>query len=268
MRIDTKNLTIADIVKNKKTLIASKKQTPIYGVATISGAKKGATPRIITKAEGESEDPNTLKVTIIGNTALWCDSHMDVLAVGCFDKTVEDQGNRIPHLTSHIHDLEHKIGKTLKVYTEMIDVAEFGVKSDVKRTQVLLMDSEVIKQWNPKIFQLYKDEEIDQHSIGMQYVRLELAVNDEEYKEEFEAWNKYYERVINKEKIDARGYFWFVTEIKLYEISAVLFGSNELTPTVSTGKSTAAPSKKDTQQNEEDRAPSDDTLGKRKRMQL
>jgi len=141
----------------------------------------------------------------------------------------------------------------------MMPVANFGIQSDVATTQVLKMDSELVKQWSPKIFQLYKDGAIDQHSIGMQYVRLVLCVNDPEEKEEFANWEEFYPLVINKDKVNARGFFWYVTEVKLFEISAVLFGSNELTPTVSTSKNNAAPSE-DTQQ-KEDQAPSTDTLG-------
>ena len=77
--------------------------------------------------------------------------------------------------------------------------------------------------------------------------------------EEFANWEEFYPLVINKDKVNARGFFWYVTEVKLFEISAVLFGSNELTPTVSTSKNNAAPSE-DTQQ-KEDQAPSPDTLG-------
>ena len=53
--------------------------------------------------------------------------------------------------------------------------------------------------------------------------------NEEEYKYEKENWDEYYKFVINKDKVDGRGYFWAVTEIKLLEYSAVLYGANELT---------------------------------------
>lgn len=271
MKMDTKNMTLAEIVKNKKTIIRAKKQTPIFSECGIKSPPKINLKTSATKAEGGPEDPNRLKVTIVGNTALYCDSHMDVLAIGCFENTVKQQGNNIPHLKDHTHSLEGKIGKTLKVYTEMIEVSEFGIESDVKTTQVLLMDSEVVKEWNPKIFQLYKDQEVNQHSIGLQYVRIELAANDPDYKEEFEAWGKYYSQVINKSKVDERGYFWFVTEIKLYEISAVLFGSNELTPTVETSEKSEeilAPSNDTPEIKSEEPTPSLDTLANRRKQQL
>lgn len=231
MRVNTKNLSIKEIYDSKKELIATKKQTPIFSDAISYNTIKGLKPTIETKAEADSSNPNTLKVSLIGNTAMFCDSHMDVLGIGCFDKTVQERGNLVPHLVDHKHSLEAKLGKTLNVYTELINVKDFGIESDVLQTQVLKMDSELVRSWNQKVFQLYKDEAVDQHSIGMQYVKLELALNDAEYKEEFELWNKVFPQIINKEFVENRGYFWYVTEIKLFEISAVLFGSNELTPT-------------------------------------
>ena len=36
----------------------------------------------------------------------------------------------------------------------------------------------------------------------------------------------------NPEQAEEKGYFWLVREAKLIEISAVLLGSNELTPTL------------------------------------
>ena len=73
---------------------------------------------------------------------------------------------------------------------------------------------------------------MNQHSIGLQYVKIELAINDKDEKEEFKAWEKYFPLAINKSKAESQGYFWAVKEYKLLENSAVLFGSNELTPTL------------------------------------
>jgi len=75
---------------------------------------------------------------------------------------------------------------------------------------------------------------INQHSVGMQYVKIDLAVNDPEEEEEYATWNKYKDEVINLEKAEEQGFFWAVTEAKLIEISCVIAGSNELTPTLET----------------------------------
>jgi DNA-directed RNA polymerase len=56
-------------------------------------------------------------------------------------------------------------------------------------------------------------------------------------------------QVINKDVAMKRGYFWVVYEIKLLEVSAVLWGANELTPTIH-------------QAEEKDFKPSEDTENK------
>lgn len=47
-----------------------------------------------------------------------------------------------------------------------------------------------------------------------------------------ENFDKYYPDVVNKEDVDKQGYFWAVLEAKLKEGSAVLMGSNWVTPTL------------------------------------
>ncbi|HKZ36113.1 MAG TPA: hypothetical protein VJ184_00580, partial [Chryseolinea sp.] len=93
-------------------------------------------------------------------------------------------------------------------------------------------DSNIIKEYNPIVFGQYLSKEVNQHSVGMVYVKLDLAVNDSEMKDEYVQWNKYINLIGNKEKAIEQGYFWAVKEAKLIEISAVLAGSNELTPTL------------------------------------
>jgi hypothetical protein len=59
-----------------------------------------------------------------------------------------------------------------------------------------------------------------------------LAVNDPNFPAEFDIWNKYFAQAINKDVATSCGYFWVVYEIKLLEVSAVLWGANELTPCI------------------------------------
>jgi hypothetical protein len=241
MRVDTKNLTIAEIKARKSEIIADKKSLMITAEPIAYNGESRTKSLTVTKQAADSDNPNELEVIFIGNTFKFVDSHLDMLLPGCADKTIKERGSRIPHLRDHNHSITGKVGKTLDVYTDMISVSEFGIESEVKTTEAIFMKSLVKKSLDSKTFDLYNEGEIDQHSIGMQYMRIELAANDPDYKEEFEVWEKYYSEVINKEVVDKRGYFWVVPEIKLFEISAVLFGSNELTPTVSTGKSIQAP---------------------------
>lgn len=60
-----------------------------------------------------------------------------------------------------------------------------------------------------------------------------MCINDEDYGAQYEAWQKYYPEVANKEVADEIGYFWAIKEAKIIEGSAVPRGSNCLTPTLS-----------------------------------
>ena len=83
------------------------------------------------------------------------------------------------------------------------------------------------------MFDKYKQGKVKNHSVGMQYVSIKMAINDERYTEEKATWDKYIEMIANKSDAEAQGYFWAVTEAKVIEGSAVIRGSNYATPTQS-----------------------------------
>jgi hypothetical protein len=84
------------------------------------------------------------------------------------------------------------------------------------------------------MFDLYRKGRVNNHSVGMQYVKIYLCINSEEamYSSEKANWDKYYSQVVNKEVADEKGYFWAVTEAKIVEGSAVVKGSNSQTPSL------------------------------------
>jgi hypothetical protein len=102
-------------------------------------------------------------------------------------------------------------------------------------TEALIFNATISKQRNPYMFEQYAKGYVKEHSVGMRYVKLELAINSDNKwdVEEKEVWDKYYPEIANKEVADERGYFWAVTEAKIVEGSAVVKGSNYATPTIS-----------------------------------
>jgi hypothetical protein len=190
----------------------------------------------VNKALSTSKDNDTadvLKRTIIGNTYNWMDSHGDVHLDNTFKNSIKQRGEakKIWHLHDHEQKMTAKVGVPQKVYEKEVLWSDLGV-SKPGSTQVLMMDTDVLKAYNGLMFQEYKDGNVDQHSVGMYYVKIELAVNDPEFKAEFATWQASIDKLGNKEKAESEGYFWAVKEAKLIEISAVLEGSNELTPTL------------------------------------
>jgi len=179
-----------------------------------------------------SNGEDTLQRTIIGNTYNWLDSHGDIHVKGCFAKSIKERQDKIFHLADHEFKITAKVGQPLKIYEDEVSWKELGINRDGDTT-ALFMDSEIRKSMNAQIFEEYKSDAIDQHSVGMVYVKMDLAVNDEEYPEEYKVWNDIISFVANKEDAEELGYAWIVREAKLVEISCVLAGSNILTPTLS-----------------------------------
>lgn len=221
-----KSELIAYLIKNKLELIDLKKSAIKYADAT-----GGLVPSsgLVSKAIANAEDtPDLIHRTIVGNTYNWMDSHDDVHVDNTFAQSTKDRNGRIWHRHDHLNQLTAKVGKFSQVYEQVVNWSDLGVNK-LGQTTALLGDSAIKRAYNPLIFDSYKDGEIDQHSVGMQYVKIALAVNNPDDKEGFENWNKYIGRLGNPEKAIEKGYFWPVREAKLIEISCVTEGSNELT---------------------------------------
>jgi len=236
---------IKNLVENKAELINLKKATQKFtnGLNTVLDTE--------TVAKGLYRNSETkLERTIVGNTYLFMDSHDDVHAKGVFTKSIKERQNKIFHLHDHEFKITSKVGEPLKVYEQSISWKDLGVNAN-GTTEALFMDTEIIKEYNAQIYNEYKANKINQHSVGMQYVKIDLAVNDEDYKEEYKLWNDNIDSIGNKDYAESKGYFWLVREAKLIEISAVLLGSNELTPTL--GETKIEPSQ-DTQKAEADKS--------------
>lgn len=229
----TKKEQIAQLVRNKVEIIEMKKAR--FKMAD-SCILVEATPSMINKAlttDASKDTADVIKRTIIGNTYNWLDSHGDVHLDNTFSKSIKERGEKgkIWHLHDHEQKVTAKIGQPLKVYEKLVNWTDLGVQKQ-GMTTALMMDSNVMKSYNSLMFEEYKNGNIDQHSVGMYYVKVDLAVNDPDFPEEYKEWTEHINKLGNKEVAEELGFFWAVKEAKLIEISAVLEGSNSLTPTL------------------------------------
>lgn len=227
----TKSQLFDYLISNKQDLIDFAKKTVKY--ADSFGLSNFETTIVKDfNATAVSSDTDTeIKRTIIGNSYNWLDSHDDVHLDGCFAVSIEQNKANIQHLHDHVYQLMAKVGTPNNIYEGAISWTQLGVNK-AGYTQSLFMDSTIKKSMNQSIFDQYKAGEIQQHSVGMQYSKIFLAVNDPERKEEYAVWNQYIGMIGNRSKAEEKGYFWAVKEAKLIEISCVIAGSNELTPTL------------------------------------
>lgn len=245
---ESKKGTFDYLVKNKKSLIAKKKMGIVksdpfyYSPAIIPGNGKTS---FSVKEEGDVQpaDIDTLRVKVVANTANWIDSHMDMILEGAATKSIKERKHIIPHLYDHNHSVMAEVGDVVDIYPQKLHLRELGIDKE-GLTESIIFVSDVKKSYNERVFDRYKKGKATQHSIGLQYVKLELAVNDKDYEKEYDFFKKYYDLAINPEIADQYGYFWVVSEYKLIENSVVLFGSNELTGTleVEGGEKTLEPS--------------------------
>lgn len=131
------------------------------------------------------------------------DHDNDIIELGAFDKTIKERGpkgsNMIWHLTDHYASLKNAVGKFSELYTEGNDL--IGV-TNIPSTS-----------WGNDVLELYKSGTINQHSIGFRTIKREPGNAGE----------------VNE--------YNSIKEILLYEGSAVLWGANPMTPTLSVGKS-------------------------------
>lgn len=127
----------------------------------------------------------------------------DIIDQSAYNKTIPERGpkgaNLIWHLTDHTANLKSAVAKFKDLYVEGTKV--LGV-TDIPNTT-----------WGNDVLEFYKGGHINQHSIGFKTIKQE---------------------VINKGKDDEHNR---IKEVFLYEGSAVLWGANPNTDTVSVGKS-------------------------------
>lgn len=245
----------ADIVQLKK---ASIKFTDSFGLDNFQNkfCKDIANKAASTSGNSSNEIEGIIDITVVANAYGYMDKHDDVHIVGIFTKSLQENQKNILHLHDHIFELGAKVGVFSKVYEEPVDWVTLGLNR-LGQTMCLLGDSQVREALNESIYDQYKNNEINQHSVGMIYVTMFLCINDPNDPEHYANWNKYSKDIGNMPAVLEQGYFWAITEAKLKEISAVIAGSNDLTPTLTTQEQKEQPDKSTAEQ--EKKEPSNDT---------
>lgn len=149
-------------------------------------------------------DDKSRRVKVALNKTGVKDSDRDIIEKTAFDKTIKEKGpkgkNLIWHLTDHRASLKDAVGK----FSDLLVENDYLIGiTDIPNTN-----------WGNDVLELYKKGAINQHSIGFSTVKREVFNDDD--------WDKRYQ---------------VLKEVNLYEGSAVLWGANEFTPTLSVGKS-------------------------------
>lgn len=131
-----------------------------------------------------------------------------------------------------IHRKKSEIHKT-DYSNVLFDSASKALNSGISKIEVLIYDAVIKKDRNPYMFDQYLKGYVLNHSVGMRYMKIYFCYNSEEpmYAKDKENFDKYSELIVNQD--DIKEYFWAVVEAKNVEGSAVVKGSNFLTPVLS-----------------------------------
>lgn len=246
---ETKQERIDWVVKNNEKIIASKKAAIKHadGVPFVGLGRAN-------KTGGVSTDSDKMQIKAIINTTNVMDSHKDVHIPGIWTKSLKEKKNLMLFQEHKTSEFDKIISDEVKATAENMSFKELGFPALKGDTQALMFDAELNKEDNPMMFAKYAKGKVTNHSVGMQYVKLALAVDSDDYPSEKAVWDKYIDQVANRKEAESNGYFYAVTEAKVIEGSAVPMGSNPFTPTHSAESKDIEPSN-DTHKSE----PSDDT---------
>ena len=228
-------------IKDNKSKIVSEKKSAIKYADAIDFINVKA----IEKSEFAIKDNMSMDISddgiitrnLVINTTNYMDSHLDVHIPNLWKKSISENPTTYL-LKSHLRDFEYVITDSAIPYVKNMNWTDLGLNSEGK-TQALIFKAEISRERNEFMYEQYLKGYVKQHSVGMKYINIFFCVNSDDryFIEEKKNWDKYYNEIVNKEIADKEMCFWAVTEAKLIEGSAVLFGSNPITPTLSKNKS-------------------------------
>lgn len=231
-KFNTKEDMFKALVENKEDIINMKKAAVKFSDPTSLRVMKTDTELKGLQPKESLEYGDYIYPVI--NTSKYLDSHGDVHIDGLWDKSAKEQKDKVYLVINH----ELEVGKVISwpkdvtVMVEELKWSDLGADYDGK-TQALIFKSKLTPRSNKDAFESYKEGDPVQHSIRMQYVKMRMAINNKDYKEEYDAWKTYYPMIANKERADEEGYFFAIIEAKIFrEGSMVLAGSNDVTPTL------------------------------------
>jgi hypothetical protein len=218
------------LVKNKSALVAEKCHSVKHGDVITMGDSLGAASKAAAPKPGSTD---TIQVKAIINTTKIMDSHGDVHIDGLWTKSLKEN-KMIYLLQEHVMSYKNIISDEVKASADTMTWKELGFNYKGE-TQALVFDATVKREDNEYMFGKYANGKVKNHSVGMRYMKIALAINsdDDAYLAEKAVWDKYSPEVVNIKDAEAAGYFWAVTEAKVIEGSAVPIGSNRATPTYS-----------------------------------
>lgn len=225
----TKQELFLHLKANETKLISLKK-------ATIKNSE-GCNLQLSEKGLEEVKQINGLKSGFIYpviNTTNYMDSHNDVHLPKIWNQSIKEQQGKVFYVTDHDLKINSVIAfpNDVSMSTKTIAWTDLG-KSMSGNTEALIFEVSKDSLQHERAIKIVEEKINIEHSVRMQYVKIELAINSEakEDKAYKKIFDKHIDKIANKQNAIDKGYFWAVSEAKIFkEGSMVLLGSNEVTP--------------------------------------
>jgi hypothetical protein len=223
-------------LKTNKTEIISMKKATVKHSDSISGLYKIESGEIVKSLSPKERIKFGDYVYPVINTTNYLDSHDDMHVNGIWDKSVNEQQGKVYFVADHKLEVDKIISRQneVEMMVQQMTWKELGYDY-LGENQALIFKSLLTERSMKAAFEAIQNNDPVEYSIRMMYVTLSMAVNSTNsgYKEEYAAWNKFFPMVANKQKAEDQGYFFAVTDAKIYkEGSMVLAGSNDATRTL------------------------------------
>ena len=237
---DKRTAAIKQATRDKKEALLLKKNALKFSDAPVlspilKNLKEDEPNKALLERDLPLDKEDAVYRTLIANTYNYMDSHDDVHLNNVFKKSLEET-KKLFLLHDHKFEVTAQTGNIMKAYEQEGRFIYYGYNSPLD-TQALLLDVEIEKAKNELVFNEYKEHRINQHSVGMYYVKIDLAIDNQDDKEAYALYRKYLPQIGNADEVEKQGYFFAVQEAKLKETSAVLQGSNPLTGIFDNNKS-------------------------------
>jgi transketolase len=237
---DKRTAAIKQATRDKKEALLLKKNALKFSDAPVlspilKNLKEDEPNKALLERDLPLDKEDAVYRTVIANTYNYMDSHDDVHLNNVFKKSLEET-KKLFLLHDHKFEVTAQTGNIMKAYEQEGRFIYYGYNSPLD-TQALLLDVEIEKAKNELVFNEYKEHRINQHSVGMYYVKIDLAIDNQDDKEAYALYRKYLPQIGNADEVEKQGYFFAVQEAKLKETSAVLQGSNPLTGIFDNNKS-------------------------------
>jgi hypothetical protein len=172
-----------------------------------------------------------IEIKALINSTNVIDSHLDLHTSGTWNKSVKENKSTYV-LQEHKNAFTHVLSRKGLNTNEQMNFKDFGF-NDMDFTANISTFT-LKREDNPFMFDQYAQGKVTNHSVGMLYVagKIELAYYDEDSEKNMAYFEKYKAQALNPEVADEHGYFWVISEAVKREGSAVVFGSNPITPTL------------------------------------